>query len=104
MSYKPFIEQAIEKSSHKPVRVLIWQREQLVWDPINEENGERDWQKLVRSARDRKVKAEAVAVNSDDGLYIIYTSGKLSCFSHRRVVMTPSWISICRFCFSRGDV
>ncbi|KAI4265742.1 MAG: hypothetical protein L6R38_009208 [Xanthoria sp. 2 TBL-2021] len=75
MSYKPFIEQAIEKSSHKPAKVLIWQREQLVWDPISEENGERDWQKLIRSAKDRKIKAEAVAVNSDDGLYIIYTSG-----------------------------
>lgn len=94
MSYKPFIEQAIEKSSHKPGRVLIWQREQLVWDPISEESGERDWQKLIRSAKERKLKAEAVAVNSDDGLYIIYTSGKLTCFRHRRVVMIPSWISI----------
>ncbi|CAO1597425.1 MAG: hypothetical protein LQ349_000632 [Xanthoria aureola] len=75
MSYKPFIEQAIEKSSHKPGRVLIWQREQLVWDPISEESGERDWQELIRSAKERKLKAEAVAVNSDDGLYIIYTSG-----------------------------
>ncbi|KAL9610251.1 MAG: hypothetical protein Q9204_009091, partial [Flavoplaca sp. TL-2023a] len=75
MSYKPFIEQAIEKSSHKPGRVLIWQREQLMWDHINEENGERDWQKMVESAKDRMIKAEAVPVNSDDGLYIIYTSG-----------------------------
>ncbi|KAL8852615.1 MAG: hypothetical protein Q9221_002495 [Calogaya cf. arnoldii] len=74
-SYKPFIEQAVEKSSHKPGRVLIWQRQQLVWDPINEDNGERDWQELVKSAKDRKIKAEAVPVNSHDGLYIIYTSG-----------------------------
>ncbi|KAL8906386.1 MAG: hypothetical protein Q9171_006289 [Xanthocarpia ochracea] len=75
MSYKPFIEQAMEKSSHKPERVLIWQREQLIWDPINEHTGARDWQKLIRDAKDKKIKAEAVPVNSDDGLYIIYTSG-----------------------------
>ncbi|KAI4193736.1 MAG: hypothetical protein LQ346_003840 [Caloplaca aetnensis] len=75
MSYKPFIEQAIEKSRHKPAKVLIWQREQLRWDPISEHTGERDWQQLVKSAKDRNVTAEAVPVNSDDGLYIIYTSG-----------------------------
>ncbi|KAL8761258.1 MAG: hypothetical protein Q9184_002608 [Pyrenodesmia sp. 2 TL-2023] len=75
MSYKPFIEQAIEKSSHKPIKVLIWQREQLRWEPISERVGERDWQQLVKSAKDRNIKAEAVPVNSNDGLYIIYTSG-----------------------------
>ncbi|KAL8969958.1 MAG: hypothetical protein Q9183_001747 [Haloplaca sp. 2 TL-2023] len=75
LSYQPFIEQAIEKSSHKPEKVLIWQREQLRWDPINQEKGERHWQDLVKRAKDRKVKAEAVPVRSDEGLYIIYTSG-----------------------------
>ncbi|KAL8696256.1 MAG: hypothetical protein Q9224_002889, partial [Gallowayella concinna] len=76
MSYKPFIEQAIEKSSHKPGRVVIWQRRELAWDPLSEGQGERNWQKLVKSAKERKIKADAVPVNSDDGLYIIYTSGK----------------------------
>ncbi|KAL8782599.1 MAG: hypothetical protein Q9213_005231 [Squamulea squamosa] len=75
MSYKPFIEQAIEKSGHKPRRVLIWQREQLPWHPISEGNGERHWQKLITRAKEENIKAEAVPVNSDDGLYIIYTSG-----------------------------
>ncbi|KAL8801857.1 MAG: hypothetical protein Q9200_006797 [Gallowayella weberi] len=75
MSYKPFIEQAIGKSSHKPGRVLIWQRKELVWDPLCERQGQRNWQKLVKSAKERKTKAGAVPVNSDDGLYIIYTSG-----------------------------
>ncbi|KAL8772138.1 MAG: hypothetical protein Q9209_002573 [Squamulea sp. 1 TL-2023] len=75
MSYKPFIEQAIEKSHHKPRRVLIWQREQLTWHPISEGNGERNWQKLIRRAKEKNIKAEAVPVNSNDGLYIIYTSG-----------------------------
>ncbi|KAL8733458.1 MAG: hypothetical protein Q9166_002084 [cf. Caloplaca sp. 2 TL-2023] len=75
MSYKPLIEQAITKSNHKPGRVLVWQREHLEWNPISEDNGERNWQKLVRSAKDQKIKAEAVPIHSDDGLYIIYTSG-----------------------------
>lgn len=76
MSYKPFIQQAIAKSSHKPRRVLVWQREQLRWDSINEETGERHWQKLVKSAKNRKIKADAIPIDSDDALYIIYTSGK----------------------------
>ncbi|KAI4089927.1 MAG: hypothetical protein LQ344_005028 [Seirophora lacunosa] len=75
MSYKPFVEQAVDISNHKPAKVLIWQREQLKWDPISRDKGERDWQQLVQSAKDRKIRAEAVPVNSDDGLYIIYTSG-----------------------------
>ncbi|KAL9002146.1 MAG: hypothetical protein Q9188_004908 [Gyalolechia gomerana] len=75
ISYRPLIEQAVEKSRHKPGKVLIWQREQLKWDLVNENKGERDWRELVRSAKQRKIKAEAVPVRSDDGLYIIYTSG-----------------------------
>lgn len=76
ISYRPLIEQAVEKSRHKPGKVLIWQREQLKWDLVNENNGERDWRELVRSAKQRKIKAEALPVRSDDGLYIIYTSGE----------------------------
>ena len=100
MSYKPFVEQAIGKSSHKPERVLIWQREQLMWDHINEEKGERDWQKMVGSAKDRMIKAEAVPVDSDDGLYIIYTSGKRLRISRPWVVMMPLCPSICRLSFT----
>ncbi|KAI4104446.1 MAG: hypothetical protein L6R37_003265 [Teloschistes peruensis] len=74
VSYKPFIEQAIEKSSHKPEKILIWQRDQLQWAPIEREKGEQVWQSLVKSAKDRKIKAEAVPVGSEEGLYIIYTS------------------------------
>lgn len=80
ISYKPLIEQAVHKSHHKPGKVLIWQREQLKWDPIKPDNGERDWHKLVRSAKQRNIKAEAVPVRSDEGLYIIYTSGEYTAF------------------------
>jgi len=78
MDYKPFIEGALEKSSHKPEKVIIWEREQLKWESFREEEGERNWQSLVKSAKDRGLKAEAVPVKSGDGIYIIYTSGKQS--------------------------
>lgn len=75
MDYKPFVQGALEKSSHKPERVIVWQRDEFRWDSINKENGERNWQRLVKSAKNRGLKAEAVAVKSSDGIYIIYTSG-----------------------------
>ena len=75
MHYKPFIEGAIEKSPHKPGRVIIWQRDQLRWDPVMKESGERNWQRLVQSAKNRGLKADPVPVKSNDGIYIIYTSG-----------------------------
>ncbi len=44
LSYKPFIEGAVEKSSYTPGKIVIWQREQLRWDPICKEKEERNWQ------------------------------------------------------------
>lgn len=75
LNYKPFIDGAVEKSSHKPEKVLIWQREQSRWDPISEGKGERDWHMLVQDGRKRNRRVESVPVKSSDGLYIIYTSG-----------------------------
>ena len=75
LNYKPFIEGALEKSSHKPERVFIWQREQLRWDPVSKDVGERDWQRCVKSAKNQGLKADCVPVKSNDGIYIIYTSG-----------------------------
>lgn len=73
--YKTMIEEAIHKSSHKPSKTIVWQREQLRWDPVIREEGQRNWQRLVKSARNRGLKADAVAIPSDGALYIIYTSG-----------------------------
>lgn len=73
--YKSMIEGAILKSTHKPNKTIIWQREQLRWDPITKEHGQRNWQRLMKSAKNRGLKADAVPVKSGDGLYIIYTSG-----------------------------
>lgn len=75
LDYRPFVEGAIEHSSWKPSKTLIWQRDVKRWDPVRKDAGQRNWQRLVKSARNRGVKAEAVPVKSTDGLYIIYTSG-----------------------------
>ncbi|KAL6702960.1 hypothetical protein ACN47E_010315 [Coniothyrium glycines] len=75
LGYKAMIEGAIQKSSFQPQKTIVWQREQFRWDPINKENGQRNWQRLIKSAKNRGLKAAAVPVQSGDGLYIIYTSG-----------------------------
>jgi propionyl-CoA synthetase len=75
LPYQPMVRGAIEQSSHKPSKVLVWQREQKRWDDVRKEDGERQWQRLVKSARNRGLRAENVPVKSTDGLYIIYTSG-----------------------------
>ncbi|KAG9786139.1 Acyl-CoA synthetase short-chain family member 3, mitochondrial [Exophiala dermatitidis] len=75
LEYRPFVEEAIERSTWKPSKTIIWQREIRRWDPVNKNAGQRNWQRLVKSARNRGLRAEAVPVKSTDGLYIIYTSG-----------------------------
>jgi propionyl-CoA synthetase len=73
MSYKPFIHEAIRLSSHKPSRVIVWQRNELRWDVLNKPGGERNWFKMMRSCRARNVKAACVPVGANEGVYIIYT-------------------------------
>ncbi|WPH00293.1 Acetyl-coenzyme A synthetase N-terminus [Acrodontium crateriforme] len=75
LAYQPMVRGGIEESPHKPKKTIIWQRDQKRWDDVKKENGERNWQRLVKSARNRGLKAENVPVKSNDGLYIIYTSG-----------------------------
>lgn len=83
IGYQPFVEGALAKSGFKPEKTIVWQREQLRWDPINRGKGERHWQKLVEGAKRRGIRADAVPVRSEDGLYIIYTSGKYSCIENQ---------------------
>ncbi|KAF2213486.1 hypothetical protein CERZMDRAFT_39469 [Cercospora zeae-maydis SCOH1-5] len=75
LPYKPMIKGAIEEAEHKPARVIIWQRDEHRWNDTDRLAGERTWQRLVKSARDRGQRAENVPVKSNDPLYIIYTSG-----------------------------
>ncbi|KAM0718239.1 hypothetical protein Q7P37_006571 [Cladosporium fusiforme] len=75
LSYRPMVRGGIEQSPHKPARTIIFQRKQSKWHDVRKEQGEREWQGLVKSAKDRRLTAENVPVKSGDGLYIIYTSG-----------------------------
>ncbi|KAK4164811.1 acyl-CoA synthetase short-chain family member 3, mitochondrial [Cladorrhinum sp. PSN259] len=74
-SYRDYIEEAICLSSWKPPRTIIYQRDELPWRPIIRPNGERNWQHLVKSVRNRGFRAGCVPVASTDPIYIIYTSG-----------------------------
>ena len=76
ISYKPFIQKGVAKSKHKPETILVWQRKEALWQPLSDSNGEKDWQRLVADAKQRKAKAAAIPVQGNDPLYIIYTSGK----------------------------
>ena len=78
LDYKPFINGAIQKSSIKPEKVIVWQRDQCIWEPIDESKGERHWQRLIQNAKERGLTADNVPVKSNEGLYIIYTSGKVA--------------------------
>lgn len=79
LPYQPMVRGAIEQAEHKPFKVLIWQRDEHRWDNTDRLGGERTWQRVVKSARDRGVRAENVPVKSNDSLYIIYTSGESLC-------------------------
>ncbi len=69
--YKPFLDEAIRRSSHKPRHCVVLQREQLV-----AELGERDldWADF-ESGEAALAGADPVAVAATDPLYILYTSG-----------------------------
>ncbi|KAH6899838.1 hypothetical protein B0T10DRAFT_554402 [Thelonectria olida] len=75
INYRPLVEEAISLASHKPSKTVVWQRDQLRWHPMNRNAGQSTWQKVVRSARARNVRAECVPVKSTDPVYIIHTSG-----------------------------
>lgn len=76
IGYRQLIEGGVKRSSFKPEKIIIWQRDQLRWEPVVKENGERNWQRLVKSAKNRGLKADAVPIKSHEGIYIIYTSGR----------------------------
>lgn len=77
LAYRPLVEGAIEKSTFKPEKVIIWQRDELRWDKPNKVGGQRNWQRIVKSGRFRGIRAASVPVKSNEGIYIIYTSGEL---------------------------
>ena len=73
VAYKPLLDAAIARSSHKPDACLILQRPQEEAGLV--EGRDRDWAESVARARRAGHRAEPVPVAATDPLYILYTSG-----------------------------
>jgi len=69
VKYKPLVDEAIERSSHKPEVVIVLQREQALADLV--EGRDVEW----HAAQDGVAPAPCVPVGGMDPLYILYTSG-----------------------------
>lgn len=69
IEYKPMLDQAIEKSAHKPGAVVVLQRPEAVAQMT--EGRDLDWVDAVANAEP----ADCVPVKSTDPLYVLYTSG-----------------------------
>jgi len=69
LAYKPLVDSAIEQSSHKPEKCIIFQRDFLKSELSQERDVE--WQPLMEAAEP----VDCVPVAATDPLYILYTSG-----------------------------
>jgi len=67
--YKPLLDKAVDLSSHKPGKCIIFQRPQLKAGLID--GRDLDWDALMKDADP----AECVSLDATDPLYILYTSG-----------------------------
>lgn len=84
LAYRPLVEGAIKKSSFKPDKVIVWQRDQLRWNHPDKLGGQRNWQRIVKSGRMRGIRAACVPVKSGEGIYVIYTSGTATLLFYRQ--------------------
>lgn len=62
VSYQPMVRTAVDRSRVPVKRVLVWQRKELRWDDVDIARGERNWGKLVRSAKGRDMRQPAVGI------------------------------------------
>ncbi len=69
LEYKPLVDKAIELATHKPEKVVMYQRPFLK-APLSA-GRDIEWNELVEAAEP----AECVPVRATDPLYILYTSG-----------------------------
>jgi len=69
LGYKPLLDKAIELSSHKPDKCVIYQRAQLTAEMTA--GRDFDWVEEMKNAKP----AGCTPVKSTDPLYILYTSG-----------------------------
>ncbi|HYN30123.1 MAG TPA: AMP-binding protein [Dermatophilaceae bacterium] len=71
--YKPMLDEALDRSSHKPESVIMLQREQL---PAAIGERDTDWEEMEwHEVVDDAEPADCVEVEATDPLYILYTSG-----------------------------
>jgi propionyl-CoA synthetase len=73
VKYKPLLDEAISLSNAKPDACIILKRPQQECDLV--EGRDFDWHKLRSEALAADKKADCVAVEATDPLYILYTSG-----------------------------
>lgn len=73
IEYKPMLDAALDRSSHKPESVIVLQRPQAraAVGERDTEWEELDWDELVADAEP----ADCVDVEATDPLYVLYTSG-----------------------------
>ena len=69
LAYKPLVDSAIEQSSHKPEKCIIFQRD-FIKSELSEAR-DVEWQPLMETAEP----VDCVPVAATDPLYILYTSG-----------------------------
>ncbi len=69
LPYKPLLDEAIEKSAHKPSSCIVFQRPQVTAELIADRDI--DWVTAMKTAEP----ADCVPVKGTDPLYILYTSG-----------------------------
>ena len=71
--YKPMLDAALDRSTHKPESVIVFQREQsrAAVGERDTDWEELDWDELVADAEP----ADCVEVAATDPLYVLYTSG-----------------------------
>lgn len=70
LAYKPLVDSAIEQSSHKPEKCIVFQRD-VVQATLSNKDRDVDWQEIVAQAEP----VDCVPVQATDPLYILYTSG-----------------------------
>lgn len=73
IAYKPLLDGAIERASHKPHRCIVLQREQLRCDL--KDNYDIDFADAVARERAAGANVDCVPVLATDPLYVLYTSG-----------------------------
>ncbi|BBB26269.1 propionyl-CoA synthetase [Amphritea japonica] len=69
IAYKPLLDEAIEKSAHKPDSCIVFQRPEVTATLI--EGRDLDWTEAMATAEP----ADCTPVKATDPLYILYTSG-----------------------------